>query len=68
MSTQSTDFAGLAGNGGRGVLAYSYTQSPDEAKAAGTFENNRVGILKMKLILDPFIPPLIKKPGMKPRY
>ncbi|HYK36987.1 hypothetical protein [Alloacidobacterium sp.] len=68
MSTQSTDFAGLAGGGASGALAYSYTPSPEEAKEAGTYQNNRQGILKMKVILEPYIPPLIKRPGMKPRY
>lgn len=67
MSAQPTDFGGLAGNAGSGALSYAHTQSPDEAKKAGTYEDNRAGILRPKYILDPYIPPVVKKPGMKLR-
>lgn len=64
MSTQSTDFTGLAGSG---ALSYSHTPGADAAKRVGAYEDNRAGILRPKYIIDPYIPPPVKKPGLKPR-
>jgi hypothetical protein len=65
MLAQPISFAGLAGNSGNQAQAYSHTQNPDEAKQQGAYEDNRAGILRPKYILDPYIPPVVRRPGQR---
>ena len=64
MSTQHTDFAGLAGNNAQSTTAYSFTRGPTKAAEAGAYQENRDGIKKMRLILGGYVPKTPKRLGL----
>ena len=56
MSTQPTNFSGLAGGNQAPQVAYAYTQGPEAATASGDYQQNTKGIRKPRPILPPWPP------------